>query len=61
MGAVDSGVCCFFLEGGGGAQVDSDSFLERKWPMKGSLEKLGGGNETEFFWEERGLGRLACV
>jgi len=27
----------------------------------GQLGKIGGGNGTEFFWEERGLGRLACV
>jgi len=44
-----------------GVQVNSDLFLGREWSMGGSLEKLGGGNGSEFFWEERGLGRLACV
>jgi len=29
--------------------------------MGDSLEKLGVGNGTEFFWKERGLKRLACV
>jgi len=57
MGTVDGGICCFFWE----VQVNSDLFRGREWPMAGGLEKLEGGNETEFLWEERGLGKLAYV